>query len=74
MSLTSFIVRPEVVARIKLLRPNISRKIAIALKVAPRSNHYMLVGALSITYYVLNFNAEHQTQYRDIGSPNLLPI
>jgi hypothetical protein len=58
MSLTSFVVRPEVSAKIKPLRPNISRKIVVSLRVEPRSNRYMLIGAAFD--YLLRFELQRR--------------
>jgi hypothetical protein len=44
MSLSSFIERPEVAAKLKPLRPKLPRKIGVPLRVEPRSNRYSLVG------------------------------
>jgi hypothetical protein len=44
MSLTSFVARPEVLARIKPLRPKGPRRISIPLRVPPQGKRYALVG------------------------------
>jgi hypothetical protein len=44
MSLTSFVKLPEVVAKIKPLRPKLPRKIDAPLKVPLRTKRYRLLG------------------------------
>lgn len=61
MSLTNFVGRPEVAAKIKPLRPNISRKITVSLKVEPRSNRYMLIG--TAFDYLLRFELQRRAPY-----------
>ncbi len=44
MSLTAFVKQPEVVAKLKPLRPKGPRTLKIEQKVPPRTKKYMLVG------------------------------
>lgn len=61
MSLTRFIAIPEVKARIKPLRPKLSRKITEPLRIEPRSNHYMLVG--TAFDYLLRFELQRRAPH-----------
>lgn len=58
MSLTGFIAKPEVRAKIKPLRPKLSRKIDAPLKVEPRTKHYGVVG--TALDYLLRFELQRQ--------------
>ncbi|CAB1275069.1 hypothetical protein [Candidatus Nitrosacidococcus tergens] len=58
MSLTSLISRPEVIAKIKVLRPKMSRKIPVSFKVNPRSKRYTLIG--TAFDYFLRFELQRQ--------------
>ena len=65
MSLTSFVSRPEVVARLKPLRPKLPRKIPAVLVVPPRTERFPLVG--TAFDYLLRFElrrrAPHAVSY-----------
>jgi hypothetical protein len=61
MSLTGFIKRPEVVAKIKPLRPKLSRKIAAPLKVEPRTKNYTVVG--TAFDYLLRFELQRRAPH-----------
>lgn len=61
MSLTEFVQRPEVVAKIKPLRPKLPRKIAALVKAAPRTKHYMVVG--SAFDYLLRFEIQRRAPH-----------
>jgi hypothetical protein len=45
MSLSSFLRIADVTAKLKLLRPKLSRKIAATLRVEPKTDHHAIVGA-----------------------------
>ena len=76
MSLTSFLDMPDVIAKVKPLRPKLPRTIATSLKVEARSNRYMLVG--TAFDYLLRFElqrrAPHAVSERWIAEyvPNLI--
>ena len=57
MSLTSFVAMPDVIAKIKPLRPKV-RKHGAALKVEPRSKRYTLIGAAFD--YLLRFELQRR--------------
>jgi hypothetical protein len=61
MSLTSFVKTPDVIEKIKPLRPKLPRKISATLKVQPRSNRYTLVGTAFdyLLRFELNRRAPH---------------
>jgi hypothetical protein len=61
MSLTSFLDMAEVKLRVKPLRPKLPRKINASLKVAPRSNRYMMVG--TAFDYLLRFELQRRAPY-----------
>lgn len=61
MSLTAFLHLPDVTAKIKPLRPKLTRKIGVPLKVEPRSNQYMLVG--TAFDYLLRFELHRQAPH-----------
>lgn len=61
MSLTSFLRRPEVTAKVKLLRPRVPRTIPAPLRIEPRSRRYMLVG--TAFDYLLRFELQRQAPY-----------
>ena len=61
MSLTSFLDMPDVMAKVKPLRPKLARKITQPLKVEPRSNHYSLVG--TAFDYLLRFELQRQSPH-----------
>jgi hypothetical protein len=61
MSLTSYLDMPDVIARIKPLRPKLPRKINASLKVEPRSSRYMLVG--TAFDYLLRFELQRRAPY-----------
>ena len=61
MSLTYFVKIPEVVARLKTVRPAGSRKIDVPLRAPPRTNHYSLVGMAFD--YLLRFELERRAPH-----------
>ncbi|MEW6106047.1 MAG: hypothetical protein AB1563_06755 [Bacillota bacterium] len=61
MSLTRFIALPDVAARIRPLRPQLSRKITEPLRVKPRSSHYALVG--TAFDYLLRFELQRRAPH-----------
>ena len=61
MSLTSFLDMPDVIAKVKPLRPKLPRKIVASLKVEPRSNRYMLVG--TAFDYLLRFELQRKAPH-----------
>jgi hypothetical protein len=65
MSLTHFLNLADVKTKIKVLRPKLPRKLAVPVKVQPKSNHYMIVG--TAFDYLLRFelSAGRRKRYRD---------
>jgi hypothetical protein len=61
MSLTSFIVMPEVVAKLKPFRPKLPRKISGLLRVEPRSNRSTIVG--TAFDYLLRFELQRRAPF-----------
>jgi hypothetical protein len=61
MSLTRFVKRPEVVAKIKPFRPKLPRKIDAPLKVAPRTERHTLVG--TAFDYLLRFEIQRRVPH-----------
>jgi hypothetical protein len=61
MSLTSFLDMPEVAAKVKPLRPKLSRKIAVPIKAEPRSNRYTMVG--TAFDYLLRFELQRRAPH-----------
>ncbi len=62
MSLLSFISLPDVAAKIKPLRPRLSRTIPAELRAKPRSNRYMTVG--TAFDYLLRFELQRRASCR----------
>lgn len=65
VSLTGFLDRPEVLARVKSLRPKLPRKIPAPLKVEPRTKRYMLVG--TAFDYLLRFELQRLAPHAQSG-------
>lgn len=61
MSLTSFVSMSEVKAKLKPLRPKLSRKLNVPLKVEPRSKRYTLVG--TAFDYLLRFELQRRAPH-----------
>jgi len=61
MSLTSFVGMPDVRAKLKPLRPKLSRKLSAPLRVEPRSKRYMLVG--TAFDYLLRFELQRRAPH-----------
>src|SRR5262245_9435099 len=61
MSLTRFLERPEVVAKVKPLRPKLSRTIAAPLRAQPRSSRYPMVG--TAFDYLLRFELQRRAPH-----------
>src|SRR5437867_45818 len=61
MSLTRFLDMAEVKGSVKTLRPKLPRKINAPLKVAPRSNRYMMVG--TAFDYLLRFELQRRAPH-----------
>lgn len=61
MSLTGFLNMPDVKAKLKPLRPKLSRKIAAPLKVKPRSNRSPMVG--TAFDYLLRFELQRRAPH-----------
>lgn len=61
MSLTSFLDLPEVVAKVKPLRPKPPRKIDAPLRAQPRSNRYTMIG--TAFDYLLRFELQRRAPH-----------
>jgi hypothetical protein len=61
VSLTCFLQMPDVMARVKPLRPKVSRKIGAPLRVEPRSNRYTMVG--TAFDYLVRFELQRRAPY-----------
>ena len=61
MSLFSFVGMPDVVAKLKTLRPKLPRTLNAPLKVEPRSKRFMLVG--TAFDYLLRFELERRAPH-----------
>jgi hypothetical protein len=61
MSLTSFLGMPEVVAKIKPLRPRLPRKIAAPLRAEPQSKRYPMIG--TAFDYLLRFELQRRAPH-----------
>ena len=61
MSLLSFVGMPDVVAKLKTLRPKLPRTLNAPLKVEPRSKRFMLVG--TAFDYLLRFELERRAPH-----------
>ena len=61
MSFKSFVSMPDVAAKIKSLRPAISRKIPVQIKVEPRSKRYSLIG--TAFDYLLRFELQRRAPH-----------
>ncbi|MBI1800010.1 MAG: hypothetical protein HYR71_00070 [Chloroflexi bacterium] len=59
--MTSFIRMPEVSAKFKPLRPELSRRIPVPIKAKSRTNHYALVG--TAFDYLLRFELQRRALY-----------